>query len=98
LKRLGIIAFKRYNEAMEKIAALFIPVLILISALSVIIGLSLFLNPALVIELQRKFYLKINWRIEPVSMQKEIRNTKIMGLFLIVMSLVTIAYIFIKVI
>ncbi len=45
-------------------------------------GLFLFLKPELAIDIQRRFYEKINWRIEPVSMEKELRNTKIMGLLL----------------
>jgi hypothetical protein len=39
-------------------------------------------RPELAIEIQKRFYAKINWRIEPVSMPKEIRNTRIMGWFL----------------
>ena len=46
-------------------------------------GIMLLIRPVLVIELQQKFYEKINWRMEPISMQKEIRNTRIMGVFLI---------------
>jgi phosphotransferase system glucose/maltose/N-acetylglucosamine-specific IIC component len=46
-------------------------------------GIMLFVRPVLVIELQQRFYEKINWRMEPISMQKEIRNTRIMGVFLI---------------
>jgi len=61
--------------------------LVPISAGSVIVGLFLFIKPSLVIELQKKFYEKINWRIEPVSMPKEIRNTRIMGLFLVIAAL-----------
>lgn len=56
--------------------------LIFISLAGAIIGLFVFLNPSLTIEIQRKFYEKINWRMEPISMPKEIRNTKIMGIFL----------------
>lgn len=59
----------------------------LIFVVSVILGLWMFLKPARTIEIQRKFYLKINWRIEPVSMRKEIRNTKLMGIFLIILAL-----------
>lgn len=70
-----------------------IPILLIISVISILIGLFLFFKPSLAIEIQRRFYEKINWRIEPVSMIKEIINTKIMGLFLIVLFLVTIAYI-----
>ena len=69
-------------------------ILILISVISMLIGLFLFLKPLLAIEIQRKFYEKINWRIEPVSMPKEIRNTKIMGIFLVIMALLSVIKIF----
>lgn len=69
-------------------------VLISISAISILMGLFLFLNPLLAIEIQRRFYEKINWLIEPVSMPKEVRNTKIMGIFLLIMALLTLIKIF----
>ena len=69
-------------------------VLISISVISILIGLFLFLNPHFSIEIQRRFYEKINWRIEPVSLSKEIRNTKIMGIFLLIMALLTLIKIF----
>ena len=62
---------------------------ILFSLTSMILGLFVFFKPEMTIEIQRKFYEKINWRIEPISMPKEIRNTKIMGMFLVVLSIVT---------
>ncbi len=65
---------------------------ILISVIGIIIGLFVFFKPELTIEIQKKFYERINWRIEPISMQKEIRNTKIMGMFLVVVAVVTIIY------
>jgi hypothetical protein len=66
--------------------------LILVSVMGMAIGLFLFFNPAQTIELQRKFYEKINWRIEPISMSQEIRNTRIMGIFLIGAAVATIIY------
>jgi hypothetical protein len=60
---------------------------IFISVAGIIIGIFLTLNPARAIELQRRFYLLINWKIEPVSMEKELRNTRLMGLFLIGLSI-----------
>jgi hypothetical protein len=74
------------------------PILILIWLASIIIGLFLFFRPALAIEIQRKFYEKINWRIEPISMPKEIRNTKLMGLFLVAIAILTIIYALINII
>ncbi len=72
---------------------LFLIIQILSSIIGLFIGLFVFLKPKITIELQRRFYEKINWRIEPISMQKEIRNTKIMGLFLTAIVLLTIIYI-----
>jgi len=65
---------------------------ILISAVSVIIGLFVFFKPGLTIEIQRRFYEKLNWRIEPISMPKELKNTKIMGIILVAVAIVTIIY------
>jgi hypothetical protein len=54
-------------------------VALILILVSLLFGLFLLLKPSSAIELQRRFYEKINWKIEPVSMTKEVRNTKIMG-------------------
>ena len=64
-------------------------VIILASSLGIIVGAFLHLKAALAIEMQRKFYLSINWRIEPVSMEKELKNTKIMGRIMVFISILT---------
>ena len=66
---------------------------ILLSVFSAAVGLFIFFKPALAIEIQKRFYAKINWRIEPISMRKELRNTKIMGIFLFALAVVTLLYI-----
>lgn len=71
-------------------------ILILIFVINTSIALFLYYMPSAAIEIQKKFYERINWRIEPISMQKEIRNTKIMGLSLIIITLVAIVYAIIK--
>jgi len=53
----------------------------------VIFGLFMLLRPASAIRIQQRFYAQINWRMEPISMGKEIRNTRLMGAFLIVVIL-----------
>jgi hypothetical protein len=73
-------------------------ILIFIAASSILIGFFLFLNPYLSIRIQQKFYERINWRIEPISMSKEIRNTKFMGLFLLFLSFLVMVHIIIKII
>lgn len=56
-----------------------------LSVSSIVCGLLCAKYPDKAILFQQRFYLKINWRIEPVSLKKEIRNTRIMGLFLILL-------------
>ena len=41
----------------------------LAAATGIALGLFLFSKPFSAIEMQRKFYEKINWRIEPISME-----------------------------
>ena len=59
-------------------------IFLVIVAAALVFGFWIYFYPLKVFEVQKKFYAIINWRIEPISMEKEIRNTKIMGLFLIV--------------
>lgn len=66
------------------------PPMLLLALTSAVIGILLYLRPEAAIKFQIKFYEKINWRLEPVSWPKEIRNTKIMGLFLFVVALATL--------
>lgn len=67
-------------------------ILILFSLFGIVIGFFLASNPQLAIELQRRFYARINWRIEPISMSKEIRNTRLMGVFLILLCIATLVF------
>jgi hypothetical protein len=69
---------------------------ILFSIFGIAVGLFVFFKPRLTIEIQRRFYEKINWRIEPISMQKEIRNTKIMGILLFALTIIILILVFIK--
>ncbi|MGD2279502.1 MAG: hypothetical protein PVH45_05365 [Candidatus Omnitrophota bacterium] len=75
-----------------KLTFLQLSILALITAINTYFGFFLFLKPDRVIELQKKFYLSINWRMEPISMPKEIRNTRAMGMFLIALTLVIIVF------
>ncbi|MCQ9205758.1 MAG: hypothetical protein NG737_05550, partial [Omnitrophica bacterium] len=71
---------------------LFLSILAVVSVFSLGIGVFLIIKPDLAIEIQRIFYEKINWKMEPISMEKEIRNTKIMGLFLIIAVISIVAW------
>ncbi len=72
------------------------PALYLFSALSLIIGLFIYLKPDKAIQLQIDFYRWINWNMQPVSMEKEVRNTKAMGFFLVVAAMAAIITILLK--
>ena len=63
---------------------------------SILMGVFLIFKPSSAISFQKKFYEMINWRIEPISMAKELRNTRIMGAFLLVLDLFTVFYLLIK--
>jgi hypothetical protein len=64
------------------------------SAISLLIGFMLMLRPSFAIEIQKKFYAKINWRIEPISIEKEIRHTRLMGLFTVIFLLAALYLVF----
>lgn len=70
---------------MEKIITL------IVGMVSLGLGFFIYREPVRTIGIQKKFYAMINWRMEPISLDKEIRNTKIMGFFLIVFVFVVLA-------
>ncbi len=46
--------------------------------------------PGKVIAFQQKFYARINWRMEPISMSKEVRNTRLMGSALVLLAVLAL--------
>ncbi|MBI3602568.1 MAG: hypothetical protein HY209_06740 [Candidatus Omnitrophica bacterium] len=67
-------------------------ILLLIAVATFAFGLFLMTKPLEAFEWQRRFYALINWRIEPISVEKEIRHTKLMGAFLILLTIVLCTY------
>lgn len=72
------------------------PIIILLAVIGVGIGLFFSIKPSVAIEIQRRFYENINWKMEPVSMQKEIRNTRLMGWFLICLVVAALSFILVN--
>ena len=70
---------------------IFLALFILLAAVSLGLGLFLIFKPSTAIDIQQKFYRLINWNMTPVSIKKEIRNTRIMGMFLITVIILIIA-------
>jgi hypothetical protein len=58
-------------------------IVVLIALCSIAAGVFLVRAPARVIDLQKRFYASINWRMEPIDVPRELRNTAAMGVFLI---------------
>jgi len=50
-------------------------------------------KPKKVIEIQIALYRPFNWKIEPISMEKEIRNTRIMGMTVLVLGILALGFI-----
>ena len=67
-------------------------VFILAVLIALVLGAYICISPQEIIEIQKQFYVLINWRMEPISMPKEIRNTKLMGAFLILFALISCIY------
>lgn len=55
-----------------------------IAILALGFGWYIFRYPMRMLDIQKRFYANLNWRIEPISLEKELRNTRLMGIFLIV--------------
>ena len=50
-----------------------------VGVVSLVLGTFLVARPRRAIERQIEVYRSINWKIEPISWDKEIRNTRLMG-------------------
>jgi len=59
-------------------------------------GLFVFMRPVDVINLQIRFYRLINWHMQPVSWEKEIKNTKMMGMLLLICVFLSCIYIWVQ--
>ncbi|MFH1594114.1 MAG: hypothetical protein ABID09_05415 [Candidatus Omnitrophota bacterium] len=60
-----------------------------VTTIATVFGALLMWRPKKVIEIQIALYKPFNWKIEPVSMTKEIRNTRLMGLAVFIAGIVS---------
>ena len=65
-----------------------------IASIAIITGALIAWKPRKVIDIQIAFYRLINWELRPVSMEKEIRNTRIMGAFVLIAGILTFLYVY----
>ena len=59
----------------------------------IIFGALVAWKPKKTIDIQIALYRPFNWKIEPISMEKEIRNTRIMGLAVLILGTLSLIYI-----
>lgn len=69
------------------ILSIFLYVKILIALLAFLNGAICLAIPSLAIQIQQRFYEKLNWKIEPIDLAKEINNTRIMGVISLMLSI-----------
>jgi len=67
-----------------------------VSITVIVLGALVAWKPGETINAQIAIYRVFNWRLEPISMEKEIRNTRIMGIAALVMGIISVAWIIIK--
>jgi hypothetical protein len=67
-----------------------------IVVLAIIFGALVAWKPKKTIDIQTALYRPFNWKLEPISMEKEIRNTRIMGLTVLILGALSLIYILVK--
>ncbi|MCX5692068.1 MAG: hypothetical protein NTX47_00040 [Candidatus Omnitrophica bacterium] len=67
-----------------------------IGVIAIVFGALVAWKPKKTIEIQIALYRPFNWKIEPISMEKEIRNTRVMGLVVLVLGVISLACILLK--
>ena len=63
-----------------------------IAVIALIVGALIAWKSRKAIDIQIAFYRLINWKLEPISMEKEIRNTRIMGAMILAAGILALIY------
>ena len=66
-----------------------------IVVIAIVFGALVAWKPKKTIDIQTALYRPFNWKLEPISMEKEIRNMRIMGLTVIALGIISLLCIFI---
>ncbi len=64
-----------------------------LAAIVIVLGALIAWKPKKTIEIQIALYKSFNWKLEPISLEKEIRNTRIMGLAALIIGIFSLIYI-----
>ena len=66
---------------------------ITVVVIAILFGALLAWKPKKVIDAQTAIYRPFNWKLEPISMEKEIKNTRIMGMSVLVTGVIVLVLI-----
>ncbi|MCX5680513.1 MAG: hypothetical protein NTZ95_07750 [Candidatus Omnitrophica bacterium] len=66
---------------------------LMIVVMAMALGALVAWKPKKTIDIQIAIYRLFNWKIEPISMEKEIRNTRIMGMAVLILGILALIYI-----
>lgn len=66
---------------------------LIVAVNSFLIGIFCVYKPERAINMEQEFYRWLNWETRPISMKNEVRNTVIMGILLVMLSLVIAYYV-----
>ncbi|MDP2980487.1 MAG: hypothetical protein Q8N67_00265 [Candidatus Omnitrophota bacterium] len=64
-----------------------------VAVIAIAFGALIAWKPKKTIDIQIALYRPFNWKIEPISMEKEIRNTRIMGIVVFILGILSLGYI-----
>ncbi|MDP2924543.1 MAG: hypothetical protein Q8O30_12650 [Candidatus Omnitrophota bacterium] len=67
---------------------------LMIVVIAIVFGALVAWKPRKTIDIQIAIYRPFNWKLEPISMEKEIKNTRIMGLTVLILGILSLIYIF----
>lgn len=67
-----------------------------IVVIAIVFGALVAWKPKKTIDIQTALYRPFNWKLEPISMEKEIKNTRIMGLTVLILGTLSLIYILLK--
>ena len=65
-----------------------------IAAIAIVLGALIAWKPKKTIDIQIALYRPFNWKLEPISWEKEIRNTRTMGLIVLIAGIFTFVYVY----
>ena len=67
---------------------------IAVMVIGMALGILFMWQPRKVIDIEIAIYRPFNWKVEPISMEKEIRNVRTMGLAVFILALASLALIY----